>query len=477
VTAFVIQKEMMMMTQSWIVSYLRLAEQTSVRSLFSILLMVCCAGSVQAGGGAVVGYYPDWNRGSYPSNLIAYQNLTHIAHAFLIPNSDGSLDGVSGFAYPEMVQAAHQAGVKVILVLGGWGGSAGFPGMAADTASRHRFIENLKGFCQTNSYDGVDLDWEYPANATERGNLTLLVHELRQAFAGVNPPLSVSLAIPGGEWSGRWFDVGQMNNDVDWFGVMTYDYYGSWTSTSGPNSPVYGTSLNTQGCMDEAVSYYVSTRALPANKIMIGIPFYGWVFNSSTMYGPSTGASQKTYASIMPNLTQGWTRYWDDVGQVPYMINPGATQVISYDDTMSVRIKCAYAASKGVQGAIIWAIGQDYLNSEQPLLNVIGREFGLVSDVLPPADAGLPTDYGLEQNYPNPFNPTTVVTYELPAASDVKLVVYDLLGREVAVLVNERKAPGNYEVQFNASGLSSGVFLYRLTAGDFGQTRKMALVK
>jgi hypothetical protein len=65
----------------------------------------------------------------------------------------------------------------------------------------------------------------------------------------------------------------------------------------------------------------------------------------------------------------------------------------------------------------------------------------------------------------------------VPGASDVKLSVFDLLGREVAVLVNEKKAPGSYEVKFDASGLPSGVYLYRLTAGIFVQSRKMIVVK
>jgi predicted outer membrane repeat protein len=95
----------------------------------------------------------------------------------------------------------------------------------------------------------------------------------------------------------------------------------------------------------------------------------------------------------------------------------------------------------------------------------------------PNASASLPLMFDLGQNYPNPFNPTTAVSYQLPAVSDVRLVVYDLLGREVAVLVNEKKAPGRYEVGFDASGLSSGVYLYRLSAGSFVQTRKMVMVK
>jgi hypothetical protein len=93
--------------------------------------------------------------------------------------------------------------------------------------------------------------------------------------------------------------------------------------------------------------------------------------------------------------------------------------------------------------------------------------------VNPLAAQGIPTQASLDQNYPNPFNPTTVVSFQLPVASNVWLAVYDLLGREVAVLVNERKAPGSYKVKFDGSSLASGVYFYRLQAGDFVQSRKL----
>jgi hypothetical protein len=89
----------------------------------------------------------------------------------------------------------------------------------------------------------------------------------------------------------------------------------------------------------------------------------------------------------------------------------------------------------------------------------------------------LPPSFSLAQNYPNPFNPTTLVSYQLSAVSMVRLVVYDLQGREVAVLVNETKDPGAYSLQFAASGLSSGVYLLRLTTGNFARTRKMVVEK
>jgi hypothetical protein len=89
----------------------------------------------------------------------------------------------------------------------------------------------------------------------------------------------------------------------------------------------------------------------------------------------------------------------------------------------------------------------------------------------------LPREFFLLQNYPNPFNPSTTINYELPISSVVKLSVYDMLGREVSVLVNERKNAGSYEVKFDAAGFSSGVYFYRIQAGDFTQTNRLLLVK
>jgi hypothetical protein len=91
--------------------------------------------------------------------------------------------------------------------------------------------------------------------------------------------------------------------------------------------------------------------------------------------------------------------------------------------------------------------------------------------------SALPDHFGLNQNYPNPFNPATVLSYQLPAFSFVTLKIFDVLGREVAVLVQENKQPGAYEVQWNASGFPSGVYYCRLTAGDAVATRTMSLLK
>ena len=88
-----------------------------------------------------------------------------------------------------------------------------------------------------------------------------------------------------------------------------------------------------------------------------------------------------------------------------------------------------------------------------------------------------PKEFVLYQNYPNPFNPNTVISYQLPVTSNVTVKVYDVLGNEVATLVNEEKQPGVYEVVFDASSLASGIYLYKLLAGSFVQTKKMILLK
>jgi hypothetical protein len=91
--------------------------------------------------------------------------------------------------------------------------------------------------------------------------------------------------------------------------------------------------------------------------------------------------------------------------------------------------------------------------------------------------ASQPENYNLYQNYPNPFNPSTTIRYSITAPDLVRIKIYDILGREVKTLINEQKQAGTYEVQFDASGLASGIYLYRIESGKFIQTKKMILLK
>jgi 5'-nucleotidase len=91
--------------------------------------------------------------------------------------------------------------------------------------------------------------------------------------------------------------------------------------------------------------------------------------------------------------------------------------------------------------------------------------------------AEMPDRFELSQNYPNPFNPSTLISYRLPAAASIRLAVYDMLGREVSLLVNEPQSAGAYQVRFDGSGLASGVYLYRIQAGEYTQSRKLMLLR
>jgi hypothetical protein len=94
-----------------------------------------------------------------------------------------------------------------------------------------------------------------------------------------------------------------------------------------------------------------------------------------------------------------------------------------------------------------------------------------------PVASELPHEFLLHQNYPNPFNPTTMIKYQTPHSSDVTMKVHDVLGREVSVLVNERRGAGVHEVKFDGSGLASDVYFYRLSAGSFVETKKLLLLR
>ena len=92
-------------------------------------------------------------------------------------------------------------------------------------------------------------------------------------------------------------------------------------------------------------------------------------------------------------------------------------------------------------------------------------------------EVNLPLEYAIKQNYPNPFNPTSTINYSIPKNSFVTLKVFDLLGSEIATLVNNLQPQGNYDIEFDGNQLTSGIYFYRLQAGEFVETKKMVLIK
>jgi len=123
------------------------------------------------------------------------------------------------------------------------------------------------------------------------------------------------------------------------------------------------------------------------------------------------------------------------------------------------------------QGANVIVIGV----SDGMLTTTSTTTFNIVAGIA--KKDGIPTTYALYQNYPNPFNPSTTINFDVPKESKVVLKVYNILGQEVATLVNEKMVAGSYSYQFSEGNLSSGMYIYRLQAGDYTLTKKMTLLK
>jgi hypothetical protein len=159
-------------------------------------------------------------------------------------------------------------------------------------------------------------------------------------------------------------------------------------------------------------------------------------------------------AIAIPTPTSGWTQF-----TCPIFYTPGSPT----PDNTIISIVIADTATGGKFGTIGSMGYVDYLTFTGP---------SAVEQI-----NGLPQDYNLSQNYPNPFNPTTNIEYSIPEQSFVQLKVYDVLGNEVASLVNQEQNAGVYRADFSGKGLASGLYIAQLTAGNYVQTIKMSLLK
>ena len=164
----------------------------------------------------------------------------------------------------------------------------------------------------------------------------------------------------------------------------------------------------------------------------------------------------------------GYGLHWGDE-------NMGNTAKFTLKKMNLLIIIVAYTSSRGMdalnsitstRNKVNYARGHYATNFSQVPVNVENE-----------LNAEIPGSYMLFQNYPNPFNPSTKISWQSPVSGHQTLKVYDVLGNEVATLVNEYRNAGSYEVDFNASSLSSGIYFYKLHAGSFVQTKKMILLK
>ncbi|MEW6511795.1 MAG: glycosyl hydrolase family 18 protein [Bacteroidota bacterium] len=426
--------------------------------LFLLLLVACVPGFSQY---RIIGYYPMWSRSALPPQAMKFVFLTHVMHAFAWPQADGSIAFGEGTVDTALIHATHRAGRKILLSFGGAAQSGAFAQVAADSALRRAFIDNVVAHLTAYEYDGADMDWEGPQNAAERANEATLIRELHEAFRAADTSWIITMAVGVTNWSGQWHDFASLRISVAWFNAMTYDFHGSWSSHAGHNAPLYVPAWEYDGSVDQGIRYLNETRGIPASQLALGLPFYGRNFLATALYAPKTEpTTDVTYSDIPAKLAHNWAYTWDPVAQVPYLIAPSGTQLTTFDDTTSLVLKCAYAKAKGLSGVMIWALGQDLVAGQQVLLDAVGRTMGGPSRT----DDGDPLarSFVLYQNYPNPFNPSTTIRYSLERRRGVRLAVYDAIGQEVAMLVNGTMEAGTHEVRFDGSRSASGVYFCRM---------------
>ncbi|MBE0461131.1 MAG: glycoside hydrolase family 18 protein [Candidatus Aminicenantes bacterium] len=322
----------------------------------------------------VMGYYFCLEKEKFDHNKIKYRYLTHIAYAFTKPDSEGNLIVGEDYIYPELIETAHKNKVKVVMSIGGWGNSEGFPGMTYTSANRKRFINQVLEFCKKNNYDGVDIDWEYVSNPVEQQNYVYFIKELSTILKEQNPPFLLTMAAPAGERWARWINFEELIDYFDYISCMTYDFHGAWSDHSGHNSPLYTCNNDPCSSINDGCLYFLS-RQVPKEKLLLGIPFYGRSFDCSNLYQKFQKSSYYGYVEILNFINSGWSYIWDDCAKVPYIQNPDKAEILCFDDARSITLKCKYIKEKQVAGAIIWELSQDCYQDSSVLLEVIGKEF------------------------------------------------------------------------------------------------------
>ena len=224
----------------------------------------------------------------------------------------------------------------------------------------------------------------------------------------------------------------------------------------------------------------VKTLAVQGNNLFAGGDFYGGLFYVAKWNGTTwTNLGNDFYnETIVYNLTSLGTdlyaggEFYDQAGNPDYYLirwDGSAWSELGSGTDNTVRNLASIEGDLYVGGEFITA--GDKPSSRFGIYHsqgVVG-----VDDIT----AWIPSEYILAQNYPNPFNPVTTIKYSVPQGDIASIKVYDLLGREVAVLVNEYKPTGTYSVEFNASRFASGVYFYQLQAGNFVEVKKMILLR
>lgn len=346
----------------------------------------------------IIGYYPNWaiyrNPSLKPQEINAHL-VTHINYAFIKVDASGNLILFDPWAdtdyrtdwnkerpfhgnfYELNELKKKNPHLKTLFSVGGWTLSDPFSAMAANPVSRKNFVNQCIEFCDRYGFDGIDLDWEYPAYAEHSGkfedtkNFTLLLEELHKKAKAHSPQLLVTIAAPAGPQHMQNIEIEKIHTYLDWINVMTYDFAGAgWSEITNHHAALFSPKEgDPKCCCDAAVKHYLS-KGVPSSKIVLGMPLYGRSFAGadglfkpykSVGTGTTAEPGMRFFHDIKKNLLPTYVRRWDDVAKVPYLVNASKGEFVTYEDEQSLALKCQYIKEKKLGGAMVWELGLDVL--------------------------------------------------------------------------------------------------------------------
>ncbi len=344
----------------------------------------------------VIGYVTG---NGWTKEQIDAQKLTHINYAFAVPAQNGELAPLkpkdeANLAALTSLRAVNKD-LKILISVGGWGGCKYFSDAALTDASRKKFANSAVALLKKHKLDGVDIDWEYPAQIgagniyrpEDKQNYTLFLKAIRNQLdeqgkldkrTGKNHYLLTSAT--GGDTAFVYHtELGNAHKYLDYVNIMTYDLYHGNDKQTGHHSP-----LNQSDPQPHARTGSVSAveghikAGIPADKIVLGVPFYGrgWADakdENKGLYQPAPGKHYFiSYDELMAKYINknGFTRYWDDTAKSPYLWNPTTHMFISYADAESLKNRAEYVKSKKLAGVMFWEYIYD-LQQKDVLLNAL----------------------------------------------------------------------------------------------------------